>query len=93
MVLIFSILFAVILLLCQEDSEGILQNFRIYSSNNVIDTTPVRNRKLSILQRVSNVYRRTYQKYSGSPKVIRDISFWMRTLQIYSRLAILIYDS
>ena len=88
MVLIFSVLFALILLLCQEDSDGILQSLRIYSSSKGIDSAPIRNRKPSILQRFSNVYRRTYQKYSGSPKIIRDISFWMRSLQIYSRLAI-----
>jgi predicted unusual protein kinase regulating ubiquinone biosynthesis (AarF/ABC1/UbiB family) len=83
MVLFFSVILAVTLLFCQENlCNGILQHFRFYSSNYV--ETPIRVQKLSILQRFNNAYKRTFQRVSGNRKVLRDVSFWMRSLQIYS---------
>lgn len=83
MVALLSVLLAVVLIFCQKDTcNGILKYFTPYHNEG---TPSIKvHKKLSVVQRFTRVYRSAYEKYTGQPRVIRDVSFWMRSLQIYT---------
>ena len=86
MAVLLSVLFAVVLMFCQNDTcNGILKYFIPYGPYHSGGTPSVKAKtKLGILQRITRVYRSAYEKYTGQPRVVRDVSFWMRSLQIYT---------